>query len=368
MARVLLAMSGGVDSSVAAVLLQRAGHEVIGVFMRHGEQAVTSCAVEDHSPLLPLLEERPGHRQGCCSAQDAADARRVADQLDIPFYVLNLETEFRQIVDHFVEEYLQARTPNPCIVCNNLVKFGKLFAYADSLSADYVATGHYARLVNTPDGWALLRGLDRTKDQSYVLFGVASRWFRRMLLPVGEYQKTAIRALADELGLPVADKPDSQEICFVPDGDHGRFVRQLRRECDTAGELVTVDGRVVGRHEGIERFTVGQRRGIGVALGEPYYVVKIEKESHRVVLGRREDLARRELWASHTNWLVSPPVTPRRCQVQIRYRSRPISASVRAVEGGRLHVVFDEPCFGVAPGQAVVCYDEDRVLGGGWID
>ncbi|GIW96008.1 MAG: tRNA-specific 2-thiouridylase MnmA [Pirellulaceae bacterium] len=367
MARVLLAMSGGVDSSVAAYLLKQAGYEVVGVFMRHGEQAAASCAVGDSSPLLPLLHQ-PGHRQGCCSAQDAADARRVADRLDIPFYALNLESEFRQIVDYFVEEYLQARTPNPCVVCNNWLKFGKLFTYADSLGADFVATGHYARLAHRDDGPALLRGLDHHKDQSYVLFGVASSRLARMLFPVGDYRKEEIRRLAAELGLGVADKPDSQEICFVPDGDHRRFVRQRRPERDTSGELVTVDGRVVGRHDGIERFTVGQRRGVGVALGEPHYVVKIEKESCRVVLGKRQDLARCQLSASNCNWLVTPPEAPLRCQVQIRYRARPVHAVVQALPHNRLHVRFEEPCYGIAPGQAVVCYDGDRVLGGGWID
>lgn len=369
MARVVLAMSGGVDSSVAAYLLVRAGHEVIGIFMRHGQKAVESCAVPGQSsPLLPIYQ-RPGHKQGCCSAQDAADARRVADRLDIPFYALDFEDEFRQIVDYFVGEYLAARTPNPCVVCNHRLKFGKLFAYADSIGADYVATGHYARLATDEDGdVALLRGVDVRKDQSYVLFGVHRHLLRRMLLPVGDYLKPTIRAMAAQLGLPVANKPDSQEICFIPDGDHSRFVRERAGGGDRSGELVTVDGRVVGSHDGIERFTIGQRRGIGVALGEPYFVVRIEAETRRVVLGTKADLARWELTASACNWLIDPPGPSFSCQVQIRYRSRPVAAHVELLSPDRIRVRFDEPCYGVAPGQAAVCYHGDRLLGGGWID
>ncbi len=241
MARVVLAMSGGVDSSVAAHLLQQEGHEVIGVFMRHGEQAVVSCATEAAPPTtLPVLKVlanqspaeqhvRADHKQGCCSAADAQDARRVADQLDIPFYALNFQAEFRQIVDYFVDEYVHGRTPNPCVVCNQWLKFGKLFDYADSVGAEYVATGHYARCILSADGtpW-LCRGVDHDKDQSYVLFGISHQRFQRMLLPVGQFHKAEIRRMASELGLRVADKRDSQEICFVTSGKHDEFVRQRR--------------------------------------------------------------------------------------------------------------------------------------------
>lgn len=370
MARVVLAMSGGVDSSVAAALLQEAGHEVIGVFMRHGwaadddaASAADSCDVPSSTP------SRRRSKQGCCSAADAADARRVADQLDIPFYALNLQAEFGQIIDYFVAEYGRGRTPNPCVVCNQWLKFGKLFEYADSVDAAFVATGHYARCRPDTDGTtALCRGVDQDKDQSYALFGISRQRLARMLLPVGEYRKSEIRSRAGQLGMRVAAKRDSQEICFIPDGDHGRFVRERRGGSTTAGRLITTDGRVVGQHEGIERFTVGQRKGLGVALGEPYFVVRIDAQTCDVVIGRHPELARRELTARRTNWLVPPPDAPFRCTAQIRYNSRARAATARPLADDRLEVVFDDPCYGVAPGQAVVCYDGARVLGGGWIE
>ena len=247
-------MSGGVDSSVAAHLLTEQGHEVTGVFMRHGERAVSACAVDgrrEHSPLLPVLNPRAAHKQGCCSALDAEDGRRVAERLGIPFYALNLESEFRQIIDYFVDEYTIGRTPNPCVMCNNWIKFGKLFDYADSINADFVATGHYARLVSDSNNEtpALIRGQDKGKDQSYVLFGINRKYLDRMLLPVGDFEKQMIRQIAGELGLDVAQKKDSQEICFVTSGKHDEFVRARQRDgTDTAGEFVTTDGTVVGRH------------------------------------------------------------------------------------------------------------------------
>ena len=372
MARVVLAMSGGVDSSVAAHLLLEQGHDVIGVFMRHGEQAVEACALDgrpESSPLLPVVTGRASHKQGCCSASDAEDGRRVAERLGIPFYALNLQAEFREIIDYFVDEYSHGRTPNPCIRCNNWIKFGKLFDYADSVDAEFVATGHYARLQpsagNVP---ALLTGLDDHKDQSYVLFGIRREDLKRMLLPVGHYDKPTIRTIASDLGLNIAQKKDSQEICFVTQGHHDEFVRSRRKGVDTSGEIVTTEGRVVGRHPGIEGYTIGQRKGLGVALGEPYFVVAIEPDSHRVVLGSRESLSRRTLTASETNWLIEQPAETLSCQAKIRYNSASQPATVEVLPGNRLRVEFDEPQFGVAPGQAVVCYDGPQVLGGGWID
>ncbi len=381
MARVVLAMSGGVDSSVAAHLLLQEGHEVIGVFMRHGEQAVASCASEasPHPSLrvlgpLPSRESshphaRADHKQGCCSAADAQDARRVADQLDIPFYALNFQAEFRRIIDYFVDQYVHGRTPNPCIVCNQWLKFGKLFEYADSVDAEYVATGHYARCILAADGtpW-LCRGVDHDKDQSYVLFGISRERFQRILLPVGQFHKLEIRRLATELGLRVADKRDSQEICFVTSGKHDEFVRARCGDRDTSGKIVTTDGDIVGHHRGIERFTVGQRKGLGVAMGEPYFVVRIDPQSRDVVIGRRAELAKQALTATDVNWLASPPAGPIRCRAKIRYNTPPAPATATQLPDGRLQVVFREPCFGVAPGQAVVCFDGDRVLGGGWIE
>ncbi len=370
MARVVLAMSGGVDSSVAASLLLQQQHEVIGVFMRHGEESASACATADgESPLLPLISNRADHKQGCCSAADAQDARRVADVLDIPFYALNLQGEFAEIIDYFVDEYSRARTPNPCVVCNTWLKFGKLFEYADSVGAEFVATGHYARRLTAADGCpSLHRGVDREKDQSYVLFGINRDRLRRMLLPVGEYHKQEIRRRAAELGMRVAEKPDSQEICFVTSGNHAEFVRARQGDVDTSGNIVTTAGQVVGRHEGFERFTIGQRKGLGVGMGERYFVVRIDEQSGDVVIGRREELARRTLIASKLNWLVDPPRGPFRCEAMIRYNSPATPAVAETIEEDRLQVSFDQPRFGVAPGQAVVCYDGDRVLGGGWID
>jgi tRNA-specific 2-thiouridylase len=377
MSRVVLAMSGGVDSSVAANLLVEQGHEVIGVFMRHGEQSPAcderGAGSTEHGARD--VDSRLHHKQGCCTAADADDARRVADKLGIPFYALNLQAEFVQIIDYFVSEYTAGRTPNPCVQCNNWIKFGKLFHYADSVGAEFVATGHYASLEALADGRAaLLRGVDAAKDQSYVLFGIRSELLPRMMLPVGHFEKPAIRRIASGLGLRVADKKDSQEICFVTRGRYDEFVRRRRVNVDTAGELVGTDGVVVGHHEGIESFTVGQRKGLGVAFGERKFVVRIEPESRRVVVGDREELDRRELTARECNWLDNDferATEPRRCFAQIRYNAPAQAAMATILPERRLHMKFDQPQFAVTPGQAVVCYDalrNERVLGGGWIE
>ena len=371
-------MSGGVDSSVAAHLLLEAGHQVIGVFMRHGEQSPAVCdtntAVGDDAARgdagrtqLPIA--RLDHKQGCCTAADAEDARRVADKLEIPFYAIDLNAEFGRIMDYFTDEYVHGRTPNPCVQCNNWIKFGKLFDYADSVGAEYVATGHYARLQHRDGATALVRGLDDTKDQSYVLFGIERQYLDRMMLPVGHYRKPAIRDIAATLGLNVAEKKDSQEICFVTSGRYDEFVKRRRDGQPTPGDFVTTSGDVVGTHSGIEGFTVGQRKGLGVALGERKFVVRIEPETNRVVLGDRVELGRRELTAADCNWLTDVPENaPQRGLAQIRYNASAAAAEFTRLEGGRLEVCFDEPQFAVAPGQAVVCYDGDRVLGGGWIE
>ncbi len=369
-----MAMSGGVDSSVAAWLLRQAGHDVVGVFMRHGEASPASCdeprvAAQGALPIVTLAAPA-AHKQGCCTASDALDARRVADRLEVPFYALNFAREFGAIMDYFSADYLAGRTPNPCVMCNNWLKFGKLFDYADSIGAQYVATGHYARVAPAPDGLpALYRGLDGDKDQSYVLFGLPRARLERVMLPVGGYTKPAIRQTARQLGLRVADKPDSQEICFVPDQDYAGFIRRrLSSTEDRRGEIVTTAGAVLGMHPGIENFTVGQRRGLGVAVGARRYVVRIEPHTRRVVVGERHELGRHALRASGANWLVSPHNEPRPCQVKIRYNGAAVSGTVRADGTEGLSVAFDEPRQGVAPGQAVVCYDDDRVLCGGWID
>jgi len=374
MSRVVLAMSGGVDSSVAAHLLRQAGHDLIGVFMRHGEPAPVACAAEPAakgaSLGLPIVSQRLGHKQGCCTASDADDARRVADRLDIPFYAIDFQEAFGQIIDYFVDEYLQARTPNPCVMCNNWIKFGQLFDYADSVGADFVATGHYARL-QAGEGSAtprLCRGVDAGKDQSYVLFGIDRARLDRMLLPVGDFQKSEIRQVAQQLGLRVADKRDSQEICFVPDQDHAAFIRHKRAGSTGAGQVVMSDGTVVGTHEGLERFTIGQRKGLGIALGEPRFVIRLESETNRVVLGEKHELARQSLTAKDTNWLVDMPSGAVRCEAKIRYNAPAAAATLEVLPGSRLQLTFDGPQYAVAPGQAVVCYQGDCVLGGGWIE
>ena len=359
--RTVLAMSGGVDSSAAAVLLQAAGQEVVGLFMRSGSTADEVCGVDD-SPL-PVLA--PAHKQGCCSASDAADARRVADRLDIPFHAVNFADEFDRVKDYFVAEYLAGRTPNPCVRCNHWIKFGKLWRFAESIGAESIATGHYARIVQRDGEPALLRGRDANKDQSYVLFGIERDLLPRVQFPCGDREKPAIRELAGEAGLRVATKADSQEICFVPDNDYAGFVRRRGAMPETAGAIVDTAGRVLGRHDGYERFTVGQRKGIGLAFPEPRFVVKIDAEAREVVVGTRDELGRSDLVAHDANWLTDTP-DRFRATAQIRYRHSPAACEVTR-DGDRFTLAFEQPEPGVAPGQAAVVYDGDRVLGGGWI-
>lgn len=391
MSKVVLAMSGGVDSSVAAHLLLQAGHEVIGVFMRHGEESAKACRATP-SPVTPSPDgtvqgrlpvitgvgaatatgnARADHKQGCCTASDAADARRVAAKLGIPFYALDLQADFRKIVDYFVTDYIAGRTPNPCVRCNQWIKFGRLFDFADGVDAQFVATGHYARMIDGTDGPQLHRGLDGLKDQSYALFGIEQHRLARMLLPVGGHSKPEIRQIATTIGLNVAQKKDSQEICFVTQGHHSDFVKAYRGEGAgaTAGEFVTLDGRVVGHHAGYEAFTIGQRKGLGIALGEPHFVIRIEPDSRRVILGPKEALDEPGLVAGEANWLIPPPPTglPFPAQVQIRYNSPPQEATVTPTSPDGFEVRFAEPQAGVAPGQAAVVFDGTRVLGGGWI-
>ena len=351
--RVVLAMSGGVDSSVAAHLLKEQGFDVIGLFMRTGAHG-----------------DSPERRsKTCCSVTDAVDARAVADRLDIPFYSLDFEQDFARIMDQFAGEYAAGRTPNPCVSCNIWLKFGKLWDYGRQIGADFVATGHYARMVAGPDGSPrLARALDRHKDQSYVLFGLSREMLPRVLLPVGQYPKSEIRAMARDLGLPVHDKADSQEICFIPDDDYLKFVRARLPALDTAGPIVDEGGDTIGSHQGIEGFTIGQRRGLGLAVGEPRYVLQIEPATRVVTVGRRESLAKAGLDASRFRWHVDPPPGPVPCLAQIRAQHAGVSATVSCRGEGVARVVFDEPQSAVTPGQVVTIYDGDLVLGGGWID
>jgi tRNA-specific 2-thiouridylase len=353
-ARVVLAMSGGVDSSVAAVLLKRQGYDVIGLFMRTGAHGG---------------DEGPAHKKGCCSALDAGDARRVADRLDIPFYALDFERDFERIIDYFADEYLAGRTPNPCVVCNNWLKFGKLWSYGKQIDADFIATGHYVQKVQRDGRAELHRSADPDKDQSYVLFGLRPGLLPHLLFPVGGYRKEQVRSLAREAGLAVHDKPDSVEICFVPDGDHGELIRRRRPELATAGRIVDTSGKVLAEHDGIENFTVGQRKGLGFAAGQRRYVLRVVPATHEVVVGDREELLVSGLIASRVNWLVdAPPAEPMPCQAKIRYRHTAAPATVTALPDGGARVAFAEPQSAVTPGQAVVFYDGPRVLGGGWIE
>ncbi len=353
--RVVLAMSGGVDSSASAVLLRRQGYEVIGLFMRTGVSAD--------------IDHRPDNKKGCCSAIDAADARRVADKLDLPFYALNFEKEFGKVMDYFADEYLKGRTPNPCVVCNTWLKFGQLWTFAQQLGAEFIATGHYARMVAGPAGPELHTGLDSAKDQSYVLHGIKREVLPHLLFPVGGYTKPEIRAYAAEAGLTnVAAKPDSVEICFVPSGDHTDVVRKRRPDANTAGVIREKDGTVIGDHDGIDRFTVGQRKGLGIATGKKRFVLDVLPDTNTVVVGDADDLLAGGLIASEVNWLIDPPGVPLPCSVRIRYRHAGCPATVVATEGGGAVVRFVEPQTAVTPGQAVTLYAGTRVLGGGWID
>jgi tRNA-specific 2-thiouridylase len=355
-ARVVLAMSGGVDSSVAAYLLKKQGYEVIGLFMRTG--------VHEHEG-----DSTPAHKKGCCSAVDAGDARRVADRLDMPFYALDFEEDFERIIDYFADEYLAGRTPNPCVVCNNWLKFGKLWSYGKQLEADHIATGHYAQVARTEEGCALHRAADPEKDQSYVLFGLKRCILDHLLFPIGSYRKHQVRAIARQAGLGVAEKPDSVEICFVPDGDHAALIRRRRPAFSTAGQIVDTGGKVLAEHDGIENFTIGQRKGLGFAAGERRYVLQIVPGENQLVVGNRDELLATGLVASRVNWLLDlAPAETVGCEIKIRYRHTAAPGTVEPLPDGGARVRFREAQSAITPGQAVVFYDGPRVLGGGWIE
>jgi len=365
--RIVVAMSGGVDSSVAAALLVAGGHECIGVFMRHAAPVLPAAG---DGPLA-IVEPRTGH-QGCCSPSDALDARRVADRLGIPLYALDLTADFERVIDDFATSYGRGRTPNPCVRCNSWIKFGRLFDHADAIGATHVATGHYARLDHTADGPVLRRGRDPARDQSYVLFDIRPDRLCRTLLPVGGLAKGEVRERAAALGLVTADKPDSQEICFVAPGQHAALVAR-RLGGSRAGEIVDSGGRVLGRHAGIEHFTVGQREGLGIATGERLYVIRIEADGCRVVVGPRDAVPEEELVAAEATWLGTPPSTPFECLVQCRAQRPAAPAIVTPLPGNRFMARFtggpDASPGAISPGQPAVCYrDDDELLGGGWIE
>jgi tRNA-specific 2-thiouridylase len=350
--RIVVAMSGGVDSSVAAALLAEQGHDVIGLSMQ-------------------LYPQENGVQFGsCCTLDDLHDARRVASKLGFPHYILNLEERFQEtVISNFVHEYASGRTPLPCAHCNSDLKFSTLLERAKGFGSDHVATGHYARIDRSTDGrWLLKRSVDRDKDQSYFLFSLTQEQLAGAVFPVGSLSKPAVRAEAHRLGLAVADKADSQEICFVPDGDYAAFVATRAPEA-RAGAIRDEQGRTLGSHAGVHRFTIGQRKGLGIAAGTPLYVVKIDADSGDVTVGPRAALDRPSLTACGVNWLsVNAPLNWLRTSAQIRHRHRAAAGRVRALDGGRAEFAFDEPQPAVTPGQAVVFYDEDVVVGGGWIE
>jgi tRNA-specific 2-thiouridylase len=308
------------------------------------------------------------HKKGCCSALDAGDARRVADRLDIPFYALDFESDFTRIMDYFVEEYSKGRTPNPCVVCNNWLKFGKLWAYGKQLDADFIATGHYVQMVRRSDRCEVHRGTDPGKDQSYVLFGLRKNILPHLLFPIGGYRKDEVRAIARKIGLNVADKPDSVEICFVPNNDHAAFIKQRHPELSTAGNIVDRTGNVLAAHDGIEKFTIGQRKGLGFGSASRRYVLEIVPATHDVVIGDREELLASSLRAARVNWLIETPAASLACGAKIRYRHEAAPAKVTILPNDQVRVAFTTPQSAITPGQAVVFYDGEQMLGGGWIE
>ncbi len=363
---IAVAMSGGVDSSAVAAMLHAEGHPVVGLTLQLWNQR-----------RLAGREGMPESVQGrCCSIDDVYDARRVAEHLGIPYYLVNAQERFEaEVVRPFVDEYLHGRTPIPCTLCNNHLKFDALLDTARGIGAERIATGHYARNHFDParNRWVLSRPADRSKDQTYFLFGLTQEQLSRTLFPLGEMQKPEVRALASDQGLELAQKPDSQEICFIPGGSYSQFLKayldeQGRDLPDSAGELVSTSGEVMGRHEGIHAFTVGQRKGLGLSSPDPLYVLKIHPDSHQVEVGPDTALYTRTLRANRLNWVsIAEPNEPIRCAIKIRHRHEPAPATLRVTGPDTIEATFDAPQRAITPGQSAVFYQDDEVAGGGWI-
>jgi len=351
--RVVVAMSGGVDSSVAAALVKRAGYDTVGVTLQ----------LYDHGEAI-------SRKGACCAGQDIHDARTVAAGLDIPHYVLDYESRFREsVMDEFVDSYLAGNTPIPCIRCNETVKFRDLLGMAKELGAEAMVTGHYIATRRGADGWEMHRPVDLARDQSYFLFSTTQEQLDFLRFPLAELTKDEIRDFAGQLGLVVAEKPDSQDICFVPNGDYAGVIKRLRPDCSLPGEILHMDGSVLGQHKGVLHYTVGQRRGLGVAVGDPLYVVSIDADARQVIVGPREALARQKILLSEVNWLGGDASQALDVRVRIRSTSEPAAAQIKLTGAHQAEIHLATAEEGVSPGQACVFYaaDEERLLGGGWI-